>query len=125
MERKNLIVGMACVIVFMCLGAFLEMNHLTKWVGGMTRGMWSLAHAHGTLFGVLNIIIGLLIINLKLDGKAMRIGSILAIVGVLVFPLGLFLDGINMKFEFIAPLGGLSMIAAWVLTLYSAMIKKG
>jgi hypothetical protein len=58
---RHLRVGWWAILLFLCLGVTLEAMHAFK-VGlylavdmEARRLMWTLAHAHGTLFGLLNI----------------------------------------------------------------------
>ncbi len=88
------------------------------------RNLWKTAHLHGAIFGVLNIVYGLLISKLGLKGKLISIGSVLAVLGALIFPIALFLGGINLKFAYAAPLGGVSMIIAWAIISYTLVVQK-
>jgi uncharacterized membrane protein YgdD (TMEM256/DUF423 family) len=112
--------------MFMILGAYLEikLGAGDEWKESMTRGMWKTAHLHGAIFGILNIVYGLLIRNLKLDGKLIKTGSIFAVIAALLFPVGLFLGGINFKFVYIAPIGGLCMIIAWAIMFYKLLKER-
>lgn len=126
MEKKNLIIGSLWILLFMVLGAYLEMRLGTggkEWQDSLTRGMWKTAHLHGAIFGILNILYGLLIKGLNFDDKIINTGSIFAILSALLFPVSLFLGGINFKFAYIAPIGGLCMIIAWLIMSYK-IIKK-
>ena len=121
MEKKNLIVGSLWVMIFMVLGAYLEMQLGTdgkEWQGSLARGMWKTAHLHGAIFGILNILYGLLIKSLNFEDKIINTGSIFAILGALLFPVSLFLGGISFKFVYVAPIGGLCMIVAWLIMSY-------
>ena len=121
MGKKNLIIGSLWIMIFMMLGAYLEMRLGTggkEWQDSLTRGMWKTAHLHGAIFGILNILYGLLIKIFDFDDKVINTGSILAVLGASLFPVSLFLGGISFKFVYAAPIGGLCMIIAWFLMSY-------
>jgi len=58
--------------------------------------MWALAHAHGTLLGLVHIVFGLTLTHLpRLEPAVMRLAS-QALVGASIFlPLGFFLGGVR------------------------------
>ena len=65
LARRHLRFGWAAVLVFAVLGLTLETLHGFKIrlyldLSNETRRlMWTLAHAHGTLLGIVNIVYGL------------------------------------------------------------------
>jgi hypothetical protein len=66
------------------VGSYLDASNDTR------RLMWTLAHAHGALIGVLNVLYGL---TLGLESKPVRPSHALMAAGVLL-PLGFFLGGL-------------------------------
>lgn len=73
-----------------------------------------LAHVHGNLFAVLNIVFGFLLVKLSIQGSQARWISGLALAGVLM-PLGI-LGEIYLGLPFYLVLvGGLSIVAATIL----------
>ncbi|MFQ5905307.1 MAG: hypothetical protein ACE5JA_01920 [bacterium] len=117
MARKNMVIGALWIFLFMILGSVLEfkLGAGEEWLQSPMRQLWKTAHLHGAIFGILNIIYALLITRMKLNGKTISAGSILALAGALVFPTSLFLAGIFYNFVYAAPFGGVSMILAWLL----------
>lgn len=123
MEKKNILLGNLLLLLFMILGVYLEMKlgSGSEWKESARKALWKTAHLHGALFGILNILYGLLIRNFKLFGKIIWMGSIFAFLGGLLFPGALFLGGIYFKAIFIAPLGGLCMICGWIIMFYKLL----
>ena len=98
LERRHLILGWIGLLVFMSLGIFLEVLHGLKLdlyldVRNATRRlMWTLAHAHGTLFSLVNIAFALTLP--RLSGVPMKTASRCFVGALAVFPLGFFLGGL-------------------------------
>lgn len=126
MGKKNLIIGGIWIVLFLALGGFLEMKLGTagpEWFESSMRSFMKTAHLHGALFGILNILYALLIKNYRLSGTFVSAGSWLAVVAAVIFPVALFAAGFNEALVKVAPLGGASMILAWVamaVSLFSA-----
>ena len=116
MERKNILTGILVLVFFLAMGAYLktQIGSSEEWMKSLQHGMWKAAHVHGTVFGMLNLLFGILMAVFSLKDGIVKIGSILAVVGVLM-PFGLFLTGIAPAMKFLTPIGGFSMIIAWVL----------
>lgn len=97
----SLRVGWWALAIFVTLGVALETLHATKAgfyldEGNETRRlMWRLAHAHGTLIAVLNIVYGLCIRSDVVSSSPLASRSLLA--ALVLLPLGFFLGGIGMK----------------------------
>jgi hypothetical protein len=96
---RNLRFGWWALLVFLSLGAALETLQGFKigWyldVGNETRRlMFTLAHAHGTLLAVVNIVAGLT--ARKVDGFTLRPSVSLALIwAAILLPAGFFLGGI-------------------------------
>ena len=100
-SRLHLQVGWWSLLLFLTLGLILETLHGFKVgsyldVSNSTRRlMWTLAHAHGTLLSILNLVLAMSM-RLMPDWKASsRTLASRCLLGALVlFPLGFFLGGI-------------------------------
>lgn len=98
-SRAALRYGWTAIAVFLLLGLFLESLHLFKAPLYMEvhirRELWTLAHAHGTLLGVLNVVFALCAGACIADeGKRGR-ASLTLRAGALLVPVGFFLGGIG------------------------------
>ena len=100
-SRRHVCVGWWWLFLFLSLGMALELLHLFKvgWYlddsNEMRRTMWRLAHAHGTLLGVVNIAFGLT--TARFVGKDKRWPRFVSpcLVGASVLlPGGFFLGGL-------------------------------
>jgi len=96
---RNLRFGWWSLLVFLSLGGVLEALHGFKigWyvdVGNETRRlMFTLAHAHGTLLALVNIVVGLMV--RILDRFALRSSVSFALIwAAILLPGGFFLGGI-------------------------------
>jgi hypothetical protein len=100
-SRLHLQVGWWSLLLFLTLGLILETLHGFKVsfyldVSNSTRRlMWTLAHAHGTLISILNLVLAMSI-HLTPDWKASsRTLASRCLLGALVLiPLGFFLGGV-------------------------------
>ncbi|MCA9660805.1 MAG: hypothetical protein KC486_20855 [Myxococcales bacterium] len=99
------------------LGAYLDLDVATR------RHMWTLAHAHGTLLGVLQIAFAATLrgVPALADGRAgPRAGRLLGVASVLM-PAGFFLGGLWFYAGdpgpgvLLVPVGGVALIAAVVV----------
>ena len=125
--------GWIMLLIFIVLGAALEVLHGFKigWyldVGNETRRMMlRLAHAHGTLFAVINIIFALSVPawpgwapnRRDLASRTLRIGSVLLPGGFLAG--GFFIyDGDPGLGVFLAPFGALALVMCLIITVGAA-----
>jgi hypothetical protein len=98
-QRACLRFGWTAVAVFLTLGIALEACHLFKLPyyldGTLRRELWTLAHAHGTLLGLLTVVFGLTAGTCLPDERTRRIASWLVRLGALLVPVGFFLGGIG------------------------------
>ena len=117
--RKNLAWGFIALALFMAGGFFLGYMHdlapdKEAWISQYAAGRHfelRLAHVHGSLFGLINVAIGLALMKLPLAPRQARAVSWLALAGILM-PVGIIghvLLGVPPVLVFV---GGLSMIAA-------------
>ncbi|MDH4261472.1 MAG: hypothetical protein OEV78_00345 [Spirochaetia bacterium] len=125
MERKNIIAGVLLVVVSLILGAYLEsqLGAGLLWKTSSQHNFWKIAHIHGLGFGMLNIFYGLLLKNYSGNKKIFNAGSYFAVLGI-IMPAGLFLAGIQSDFKMIVPVGGISMIIAWLVFVWGFFVKK-
>ena len=119
--------GWATLLVFVCLGTALEVLHAFKVgayldVGNETRRMmWTLAHTHGTLLGLINIVFALSIPSLTWSEKTLLIASRSLRAATVLVPGGFFAGGVFLHGTdpgigaFVVPIGALLLIVALVL----------
>jgi hypothetical protein len=99
--HRHIRFGWWSIFVFAAIGLTLELLHGFKIrayldVSNQTRRlMWTLAHAHGALLGLINVVFGLMVTTLPgLLGGHIRLVSRALIAAAVVLPLGFFLGGI-------------------------------
>jgi hypothetical protein len=131
--RRHLAAGWLAVLLFLTLGAVLEMLHGYKvgWyldVGNSARRlMWTLAHAHGTLLGMLNILFALTVRHLSWAGGSQRVASAALLGATVLLPGGFFLGGIVIYAGdpglgiLLVPVGGLGLLLAVAFTAAAVM----
>ncbi len=100
-SRMHLRVGWWSLLLFLTLGMVLETLHGFKVgfyldVSNSTRRlMWTLAHAHGTLFSILNLVFAM---SLRLmpdwEGSSRTLASRCLLGALALIPLGFFLGGV-------------------------------
>lgn len=90
--------GWAMIVVFLGMGLVLEAFHLVKLPAyldvRMRRELLTLAHAHGTLLGAINVLFGLCAARMIADETRRRRASRLLRTGSLLVPAGFLLGGI-------------------------------
>jgi hypothetical protein len=101
--RRHLRLGWTCLALFLAMGALLEALHGFKvaWyvapAGATRRLLWTLAHAHGTLLGLVNVAFAFTLRALPgagwrpIESWCLRAGSVLLPVGFVAG--GLFVYG--------------------------------
>ena len=134
LARRHIRLGWAAVAVFMLLGLALEALHALKtdWyleaAYETRRLMFTLAHAHGALLGLVNIAFGLTVgggLSVRSPGAASR----LLAAGSVLLPAGFFLgglyhyDGDPGLGTALAPVGAVAVLAAAVLAALPAPEK--
>jgi hypothetical protein len=100
-SHRHVRLGWWWLVVFAGLGLILETFHGFK-VGAYLdvsnetrRLMWRLAHAHGTLIGVVHILFGLSLKDGNTGVRNVRTISVALVVAGVLLPLGFFLGGIR------------------------------
>ena len=128
--RLNISAGLAVMAAFMAYGFLLIYLRdfapgKADWIASYSTGKHfesRLAHVHGNLFALLNILFGYLILKLPVTGQMAKWSSLLALAGLLM-PLGILGEvylGLSPVFVFA---GAVSMIAA-VLVLSVAVLRQ-
>lgn len=100
LARRHVRVGWTAILVFAVLGLLLEVLHGLKVrayldVSNETRRMlWTLAHAHGTVLGILNVAYGLTVAHFPDWGRG-TLPSRGLIAAAVLLPAGFFLGGLQ------------------------------
>ena len=99
--RLHLRFGWLSLVVFVTLGLALETMHAFKLglylnVGNEARRlMWTLAHAHGALLSLLNVVFGLMVLQLpQWRGGTLLLGSRCLLAATILLPLGFLVGGL-------------------------------
>lgn len=131
MILRHLRFGWAMIASFLLLGLALELLHGFKiqWylaVSNETRRLlWTLAHAHGVLLGLLNVAYALSLRNFAVRGSRLDLVSGLLIAGSLCLPSGFLLGGIVVHggdpnvFIALSPIGGLLLAVGLPMAAYN------
>lgn len=134
--HRHLVFGWTMAASFIVLGLALELLHGFKiqWYLAMgneaRRLLWTLAHAHGMLLGVLNVVYALSLRNFPVRGVRLELASALLIAGSLCLPLGFLLGGIVVHggdpnlFIVLSPLGGALLVAALPLIAWNFLPRR-
>lgn len=125
--RRHLCFGWWLVLAFLVLGAVLESLHGFKigWYLDVSietrRLMWRLAHAHGTLLGVLNIAFAATVWLLpEWKSRSRSLASSCLLAGALLMPAGFFLGGV---FIYAGDPGlGVALVPVGALLLFTAAL---
>ncbi|MES0491577.1 MAG: hypothetical protein ABUK01_16395 [Leptospirales bacterium] len=117
MERRNLLIGVIWVFIFLIMGFFMEMQMISGrevWKQNPHFGLLKAAHVYGTAFGILNIIYALIIRSYSLQSEKMvQVGSLLAFIAALIYPVLLFLGAFETSLMIGAPVGAVTMIISY------------
>jgi hypothetical protein len=126
---RHLVVGWSLLLVYVVLGSVLEVLHGFKvgWyvdAGSSTRRlMWTLAHAHGVLLGLVNVAVAATaVIQPRTTPRAAQ-ASIVLVAASLLLPTGFLLGGIGIHGGdpglgiLLTPAGGALLVLALVLAL--------
>ncbi len=105
LRRRHLRFGWWALLLFVTLGFVLETFHGFKvrfYLDGANatrRLMFTLAHAHGTLLALVNIVFGATIASAHPTERATSVASAALTLAAVLLPVGFFLGGV-------APMGG-------------------
>ena len=134
MAWRHHLIGWIALLVFLSLGAFLEFLHgfrlafYLNQANHLRRELWTLAHAHGTLLGLINIgfAVGVTQFGAWTAGRLKLVSFFLLDAAVLI-PLGFFLGGIAPSEGdpwlgiLLVPPGALLLFIAIGVVIYSAL----
>lgn len=125
--RKNLVFGFIYLIFTLSLGIIISVKFkldpsFAEKPFDFPRVIMRAAHAHGNLESVLNIIVGVIIDNLRVADSLKRTISILLIFGAIMHSGMLYIAPILPFSGNLAVIGALTLIATMALTAY-AVIK--
>ncbi|HMM55168.1 MAG TPA: hypothetical protein PKC23_09150 [Candidatus Desulfobacillus sp.] len=117
--RKNIGWGFLFLGLFMAVGFFLGYMHdiapnKEEWIAQYASGAHfetRMAHAHGGLFGLINVAVGLVLLKLPISATSARWISWLALAGLLM-PVGITLHALFGAPPALVFLGGASMVIA-------------
>src|SRR5262245_60378402 len=133
LARRHHLVGWWGLLVFLCLGIALETLHAFKvslyldpahrW----RRLLWTLAHAHGTLLGLVNVAFALGVTQFGAwGGRRLKLASFFLLDALVLLPAGFFLGGIGHSEVdpspgiLLVPLGAALLLAAVALIALAA-----
>jgi len=133
--RRALVTGWLLLAFSLPLGLTLEALHAMKvqvYLGSeLRRELWTLAHAHGNLLGILCLVFVSLGESISPDaGRRARLATWLA-VGAVLMPLGFLLGGVkNSESDpslaiVLVPCGGLVLLVALVGAAHAALAGGG
>ena len=100
LASRHMRFGWLLIFAYVLLGLSLEVMHGFKAAfyldvaNEARRLVWTLAHTHGTLIGVLNLGFAVTSARLSLSAGQLRLASLLFVLAGIVMPLGFFLGGI-------------------------------
>ena len=129
--------GWWCLLAFLSLGIILESLHAVK-AGllvdvdsSIRRQMWTLAHAHGTLMGLLHIAYAYTIGALPdWPERSRLVASRCLLIGSILIPVGFLLGGVWIHagdpglLVLLVPPGALLLFAAVLLTALAATRRR-
>lgn len=102
--RRHLTVGWWTLLLFLTFGIVLEALHAFKVAGYLSvanetrRLMWTLAHAHGALLGLVHLGFAFTVRSIPAwPGRSRSIASSTLTGATILMPAGFFLGGINSK----------------------------
>jgi len=131
--RRHLAIGWATLLVFLSLGLVLEVFHgfKVRWYVDLNnatrRLMWTLAHAHGVLIGLIHISFAATV-HFRPQAQQQRpLASICLVLAGVLLPGGFLLGGLVIHQGdpgigvFLTPIGGLLLFAAVAITVRSQL----
>lgn len=132
-ERRHALWGWMSLLVFLSLGIALETFHGFK-VGfyldppnELRRELWRLAHAHGTLLGIINLLFAFSISRFHWNSLPQaQFGSVLLRLSTLFMPAGFFFGGVSPSegdpapMIWLVPAGAVFLLGAVMLAAYHA-----
>jgi hypothetical protein len=130
LAQRHYLIGWSALLLFLSLGAFLEALHGFK-VGfyldpsaKLRREMWTLAHAHGALLGLIQLAFATGLMHFgRWTAERLKLASFFLIDAAVLIPLGFFLGGLSPSESdpwigiYLVPLGALLLFIAITLIL--------
>lgn len=133
LARRHHLVGWCGLLLFLSLGIGLETLHGFKAgfyldpAHRLRRLLWTLAHAHGTLLGLVHIAFAVGLIQFgRWTRRRLLLASFFLTDALVLLPVGFFLGGIGHSevdpspLILLVPLGALFLLAAVALIAWSA-----
>lgn len=133
LTRRHLVIGWVLLLVYLSLGMVLETFHgfKVRWYVDLNnatrRLMWTLAHAHGVLMGLIHIAFAVTV-HLRPRARDRRaLASICLVLAAVLLPGGFLLGGLVIHQGdpgigvFLTPIGGLLLFAAVAITVRSQL----
>lgn len=130
--KKNIVVGLFVMAGFMLYGFLLIYwrdfaTDAAEWAASYGNGKHfeaRLAHVHGNLFALLNILVGYLLFKLDIGDQQKKIVSWLGVVGILM-PVGILMELILGASPIFVLVGAVSMTASvFLLGVFVMKSKK-
>ena len=129
--KINLGVGLLIMAGFMAYGfvlIYMRDFHPDKeaWIAASNMGMHfetRLAHVHGNLFSLLNIVFGYLLLTLPISAKYAKIVSTFALLGILM-PLGILAEAYLGLPYYLVLVGAISIIIATITLAIGVLAMK-
>ena len=126
--KKNIKFAWIWILFGLLLGMFLEfkMNdpNWGKDATEFTRMFLKTAKIHGLLLAFLNIFYGLSIDKVNLNEGMKKTGSLLMLLGTIIFSGSLFLGAFYMKFAYFAPLGAVCLVISVLIMIIGQLKTK-
>ena len=132
--RASLRFGWTAIALFLLMGLVLEFFHLIKapfYVEtAMRRELWTLAHAHGTLLGLVNVGFAATAVRCLDSEPGRALASWLLRAGAAAVPAGFFLGGLGQSegdpslFIMLVPAGALLALAGALVTARGALARR-
>lgn len=127
---RHYFIGWSALLLFLSMGAFLEALHGFK-VGfyldpsaKLRREMWTLAHAHGALLGLIQLAFAAGLMQFgRWTPQRLKLASFFLIDAAVLIPLGFFLGGLYPSESdpwigiYLVPIGALLLFIAIALIL--------
>jgi hypothetical protein len=133
-ERRHLTVGWLAISIFIGMGLLLEALHAMKSgylldVQNETRRhMWTLAHAHGTLLGLMNLALAFSTTRIhSWPGKTLLVSSRAMLAATVLVPGGFLLGGFSIYAGdpglgvLLVPPGGLLLLLSAIVVTRAAI----
>jgi hypothetical protein len=136
LARRHFLAGWWLLLVFVAMGAALEAFHGLKLgfyvdLGNATRRLvWTLAHAHGVLLGLVNIALAVTLEIRGMRAEPARIASASLLGASVLLPGGFLLGGITVYGGdpgvgiLLTPVGAVLLVVAIVLVLRDVARKE-